>query len=103
MNNKRILDFSITGQQMKKEGDFSNIVSGTAGYLVASFTCSSEWSGCRMAAVFSRFDKEYPVPIINGKCQIPKEITVYKEWKVQLIGEREEYRIVTNKVEVKQI
>ena len=46
--------------------------------------------------------KEYPVPIMNGKCKVPDEITGYKRWKVYLVGEKAGYRITTNEVEVYQ-
>ncbi|NSE39780.1 hypothetical protein G4333_13810, partial [Dorea longicatena] len=52
--------------------------------------------------VFSRYDKEYPVPIVNGKCAVPDEITEYKRWKVYLVGVKDGYRITTNEVEVRQ-
>lgn len=58
--------------------------------------------GCKKAAVFSRYDKEYPVPIVNGKCAVPDEITGYKCWKVYLVGGKAGYRITTNEVEVYQ-
>lgn len=43
-----------------------------------------------------------PVPIVNGKCAVPDEITGYKCWKVYLVGGKAGYRITTNEVEVYQ-
>lgn len=40
---------------------------------------------------------------INGRCEVPEEVTGCKCWRVRLIGEREGYRITTNQVEVYQI
>ena len=74
----RILPFKVTGQNLSKDGDFSGIVAGTKGYLHTEYNFDSEWDGCKKAAVFSRYDKEYPVPIVNGKCAVPDEITGYK-------------------------
>lgn len=42
------------------------------------------------------------VPIVNGRCAVPDEITKYKRWEVYLVGERKGYRITTNEVEVRQ-
>lgn len=61
-----------------------------------------EWDGCRKAAVFLRYDKEYHVPIVNARCAVPDEITEYKRWKVYLVGVKDGYRITTNEVEVRQ-
>ena len=98
----RTLQFKVAGQSLSKNGDFSSIVAGTKGYLYTEYNFDSEWDGCKKAAVFSRYNKEYPVPIMNGKCRVPDEITEYKRWKVYLVGERKGYRITTNEVEVIQ-
>lgn len=98
----RILQFKVTGQNLSKDGDFSSIVAGTRGYLQTAYNFDGEWDGCKKAAVFCRYEKEYPVPIMNGKCKVPDEITEYKRWKVYLVGEKAGYRITTNEVEVYQ-
>lgn len=98
----RVLQFKVAGQSLSKDGDFSGLIAGTKGYLQTAYNCDSEWDGCRKAAVFSRYDKEYPVPIINGQCAVPDEITEHKRWKVYLVGEKAGYRITTNEVEVRQ-
>ena len=92
----------MAGQSLSKNGDFSSIVAGTKGYLYTEYNFDSEWDGCKKAAVFSRYNKEYPVPIMNGKCRVPDEITEYKRWKVYLVGVKDGYRITTNEVEVRQ-
>lgn len=98
----RTLQFKVAGQSLSKNGDFSSIVAGTKGYLYTEYNFDSEWDGCKKAAVFSRYNKEYPVPIMNGKCRVPDEITEYKRWKVYLVGVKDGYRITTNEVEVRQ-
>lgn len=98
----RTLQFRATGQNLSKDGDFSGIVAGTKGYMQTAYNFDGEWDGCKKAAVFSRYDEEYPVPIMNGKCRVPDEITKYKRWKVYLVGEKKGYRITTNEVEVLQ-
>lgn len=98
----RILQFKVSGQNLSKDGDFSGIVAGTKGYLQTAYNFDADWDGCKKAAVFLRYDKEYPVPIVNGRCAVPDEITKYKQWEVYLVGERKGYRITTNEVEVRQ-
>ena len=98
----RTLHFAVSGQNLSKDGDFSGIVAGTKGYLYTAYNFDGEWDGCKKAAVFLRYDKEYPVPIVNGKCAVPDEITEYKRWKVYLVGVKDGYKITTNEVEVKQ-
>ena len=98
----RTLQLKVAGQSLSKNGDFSSIVAGTKGYLYTEYNFDSEWDGCKKAAVFSRYNKEYPVPIMNGKCRVPDEITEYNRWKVYLVGVKDGYRITTNEVEVRQ-
>lgn len=98
----RTLQFKVAGQNLSKDGDFSGLIAGTKGYLYAAYNFDGEWDGCKKAAVFLRYDKEYPVPIVNGKCAVPDEITEYKCWKVYLVGVKDGYRITTNEVEVRQ-
>lgn len=98
----RTLQFSVSGQKLSTAGDHSGLIAGTKGYLYTAYNFDGEWDGCKKAAVFSRYEKEYPVPIMNGKCAVPDEITEYKRWKVYLVGERKGYRITTNEVEVYQ-
>lgn len=98
----RILQFRINGQKLSKDGDFSGLIAGTKGYLYAAYNFDREWDGCKKAAVFSRYDKEYPVPIVNARCAVPDEITEYKHWKVYLVGVKDGYKITTNEVEVRQ-
>lgn len=98
----RTLQFSVSGQKLSTAGDHSGLIAGTRGYLQTAYNFDGEWDGCKKAAVFLRYDKEYPVPIVNGKCAVPDEITGYKCWKVYLVGGKAGYRITTNEVEVYQ-
>lgn len=45
----RTLKFNTVGQTLRKnpDCDFSDLVSGTEGYLNAEFDFSSEWFGCK--------------------------------------------------------
>ena len=98
----RTLQFKVAGQKLSKDGDFSGLVAGTKGYLQTAYNFDREWDGCKKAADFYRYGKEYPAPIINGRCAVPDEIAQYNRWKVYLVGERKGYRITTNEVEVMQ-
>lgn len=100
----RTLKFIITAQSIQKDPDcdFSGIVSGTKGYLYAQFSFSEEWEGCRMAAVFSSLGKEYPRPVTEGKCVIPAEALTWDNFGVRVVGQRENYRITTNEIKIRQ-
>lgn len=100
----RQLRFIVTGQSIKKDSscDFSNIAKGTKGYLKALFDFDSDWNGCRKAAVFEKLQTKFPAPIINNECMIPEDALTWNYFNVSVVGEREGYRITTNKMEVKQ-
>lgn len=101
----RTLCFCISKQKIEKDEkcDFSGIVYGTKGYLMAEFCFDGEeWHGCRKAAVFEVLGKKYPVPIVKGRCEIPDKALEWKSFSVMVVGERDGYRITTNKVEVVQ-
>lgn len=100
----RLIKFIVNGQTIKPDPacDFKGIVKGTKGYLTAEFAFDKDWDGCRKAAVFTKLGKDYPVPVRNDKCKIPAEALTWANFFVQVVGEREGYRITTNKAEVKQ-
>lgn len=100
----RTLKFIVNGQELKKDPacDFSRIVKGTKGYLKVSFSLSSEWSGCKVAASFWKLNAEHAVPVIGNECEIPEEVLTYENFYVQLTGVRHGYRIKTTKVLVTQ-
>lgn len=100
----RTLKFNIIAQRIERDPtcDFSGIVSGTKGYLQAWFSFSSEWAGCKKVAAFYRLGKEYAVPIAGNICAIPAEVLTWSRFEVAVIGERDGYRITTNKIEITQ-
>lgn len=100
----RILRFRIEKQRISKSYgcDFSGIVKGTSGYLIASFSFSEEWDGCKKAASFWRLGKEYPALIINGQCEIPKEALTWDNFQVSVTGVCDNFVITTNKITVEQ-
>lgn len=100
----RTLRFIVTAQRVEADPgcDFSGLVPGTKGYLKARFTFSKEWVGCRKAASFWNFGKEYAALLVNNECEIPPEALTWKNFQVSVTGLRDGYRIKTNKVRVMQ-
>lgn len=99
----RILEFAVDGQKLSKKGDFSSIVRGTKGYLKCDFDLSAiDWSGYKVVAVFERRNKEFCVPVINGSCNVPDEVTDGSYFKIRIVGAKDTIRITTNKVLVSQ-
>ena len=100
----RLLNFNVNGQRIQKDPncDFDNIVAGTKDYLKAHFTFSPEWQDCKLVASFWRGSVEHAVFIVNGECMIPPEVLNGRTFQVSVIGQRDNYRITTNKVVVRQ-
>ena len=101
----RTLKFIVTGQHIEKDPicDFSGLVPGTKGYLRAAFVFDQEWSNCKKVAVFVKYGREFPAPIINGYCNIPPEVLTHGRFSLYVIGERSGgYRIPTSRIEVRQ-
>lgn len=104
MDNKRVLKFSVNQQIINRYAvcDFSGIVKGSEGYLIAMFIFSREWYNCKIAASFWSAGEEYAVPVKNGKCAIPAEALKRNQFYVSLTGVRDGYKITTNKLRVSQ-
>ena len=103
----RILRFIINDQIIKRDSncDFSNLVPGTEGYIQAEFIFSSDWNNTiRVAAFYSMTGQEYePQVLKDGKtCMIPAEALKQHSFKIQLIGKKNNFKIITNKVVVHQ-
>ena len=103
----RTIHFNVDKQTISLDPayDVSGLVPGTKGYLLANFSFSSEWDGCvKVAAFFSNLGKEYePRVLTNGtSCVIPPEALAKSVFKVQVIGQKGDYNICTNKTIVHQ-
>ena len=100
----RLLEFNVDSQHVQKDPncDFSGIVAGTENYLRAKFTFSDEWRDCKKAVSFWRGEKEHAVLLNNDTCNIPPEVLVGATFKVSVTGQRNGYRITTNKTIVRQ-
>lgn len=98
----RVLEFNVADQVLKPVGDFSNLVSGTSGYLKAKFNFSEEWIDCTIAVSFYSRGQEYAVILKDGSCEIPEEATARKVFYVRVTGVKKNYKITTNKICVRQ-
>ena len=100
----RTLEFNIDGQILSKGNDFSGIVRGTDGYLKCSFKFfGCDWSQCKIVVVFKGGSEEYAVPLkCDRSCAVPCEVTNRASFKVWVIGVKDNYRITTNKILVRQ-
>lgn len=103
----RTLRFIVDEQIIRKDPtcDFSNLVPGSKGLLVAEFSFTKEWDGCaKVAAFYSPLGREYPPRVLaDGKtCVIPFEALEKRAFKVQVIGQKSDLKLKTNKVTVSQ-
>lgn len=101
----RILRFVADGQRLKKQADcdFSGLVAGSKGYLMAKFTFSDDWSGCKKAASFWVGDREY-ADLLDGddSCVIPADALVGDMFEVSVIGVKPNYKIKSTRTKVRQ-
>lgn len=103
----KTLRFIVDDQiiQIDPTCDFSGLVPGSKGLLVAEFTFSKEWDGyAKVAGFYSPLGREYqPKSLYDGKCcVIPFEALEKRSFKIQVFGQKEDYRLRTNKVTVHQ-
>lgn len=103
----RILRFNVEGQIIKQDPncDFSGLVPGTEGYVQGEFSFSPEWGGCvKVAAFYSVLGQELGCALLkDGKsCVIPKEALKHRAFKVEIVGRKQNLKLITNKVEVTQ-
>lgn len=103
----RTLKFIVDDQIIKKDPscNFDGLVPGTEEYLQAQFSFSPEWKGCvKVAAFYSSIGAEHPLRILEdgATCMIPAEALKKRIFKIQVVGKRDDFKIVTNKVTVDQ-
>lgn len=98
----RRLLFSVDGQSLRKEGDFTGIIAGSRDYLTCHFgLTASDWLRAKKVAVFN--DK-YAVAVDEAcECRVPNEVTDRKSFKLRLIGQNGTVRIATNAVLIEQV
>ena len=106
-NAMRTLRFKVSGQELTRAPgcDFSNIIAGTSGYLLAAFEFGQDWDGTIRVAAFYPYLQSQEVGrlIKDGTCIVPDEITVNDAFKIGVVGQRENgQRITTNLITIKQ-
>ena len=103
----RTLRFIVKGQIITQDPkcDFSGLVPGSEGYIQAEFVFSPEWDGCaKVAGFYSNLGIEYEPQILKdgSTCRIPAEALKRRIFKVQILGQKKDYIIRTNKLAVEQ-
>lgn len=103
----RVLEFSVTGQQIEKRGDFSGLVAGSEQYMTAKFYFDREWAGKVKVAEFRRIDSKiaecFSEKITGNCCIVRTEVLHGKKWYVNVVGlGKDRMKLSTNRVEVKQ-
>ena len=103
----RTLKFIVDKQLITQDPtcDFSGLVPGTNGYVLACFSFSPEWDGCKkVVGFYSMMGTEYPPQWLkDGKtCAIPAEALVNKTFKMKVFGKKGDYKITTNKIKIVQ-
>lgn len=97
----RVLNFEVESQTLKKSGDFSNIVAGTKNYLVCGFSFNdTDWNQALKVAVFN---EDTAVPILNGSCKVPDNVTDRKSFKFYVVGRIGTVTIKTNQILIEQV
>lgn len=101
---QRVLSFIVEGQQIKKDPacDFTGLVSGTKGYYQAKFTFDREWKDYKKIAVFKTRNEAKYLPILNGMCNIPDEITSSMTYRVSVVGKNKDQSIPTTEILIRQ-
>ena len=96
----KTLRFRVLGQKLEAVDIPTDLVKGTSNYLQCAFTFEgADWIGCKVAA---EFGDGQAVPIINYSCMVPEDSAARQYFKFRLIGVREDFKIITNEIIIKQ-
>lgn len=100
----RVLSFIIEGQSIKKDPncDFTGLVSGTKGFYQAKFTFDKEWKEYKRIAIFKARNITKFIPIIDGTCPIPDEVTEHLNYRISVLGQNGSQSIPTTEVSIRQ-
>lgn len=99
------IDFLIENQTMRRI-DSTLIAANSQNYIEAGFSFDKSWNGFFKKAVFTKEKNSYCVPIEDGKCCVPYEVTDEGEFSVSAIGinsESPNIRATTNNVTIKVV
>lgn len=100
----RTLSFTIDGQKLSKNGDFSNIIRGSKGYLKCEFSFNgNDWDKHKLIAVFRTKEKECAVLLNPDRtCMVPDEVTDSSSFTLEMVGVSSNKKILTNKELIEQ-
>ena len=102
----RTLSFIVDGLIINKnpDCDFSDLVPGTTGYLVADFSFSNDWDDTVKVVAFFNKKGECPPQILkNGhSCMIPEEALIGSTFEICVLGKKQNMKLTTNKIKVVQ-
>lgn len=57
----------------------------------------------KVASFYDDEDNEHAVRITDGECEVPDEVTDGKYFKIKLFGKKDNMRISTNSIIVRQV
>ena len=103
----RTLKFIVDGQILKPDPncDFTGLIPGSANYIKAEFSFSSDWNGFMKAVEFTSalgisFEPQLRA---DGKtCIVPVNALARRVFKIRVTGKQGKKKMTTNKVEVVQ-
>lgn len=96
----KTLYFRASGQKLEATDIPNDLIKGTKNYLQCAFSFEGQdWTGCKVVA---EFNGSLAVPVTDYICNVPDEAAAKQYFKLRLIGVKDEYRIITNEVIVKQ-
>lgn len=102
----RVLEFTVTGQQIEKRGDFSGLVAGSEQYMTAKFYFDRVGRKSKSGGIppDRLEDRRMLFRKITGNCCIVRtEVLHGKKWYVNVVGlGKDGMKLSTNRVEVKQ-
>lgn len=102
----RTLDFKVDSQILTKDDlcDFTGLMPGTNEYLNARFSFSKEWDGCVKIVEFSSGGNEYAPQVLDSKnmCTIDSQVSDRVIFNIRVLGKKGTFKIVTNKISVRQ-
>lgn len=96
------LNFEVNGQSLKWLNNDAHLVKGSRKFLKCVFESSNELKEYRKIARFkARNDEEY-MPILDGKCIVPDNISDHRMFHVSVISIKDDQFIPTNEVTIRQ-
>lgn len=91
------LEFVVSGQTLTSSGDLSGIIRGSKNYLRAVVKFDDpDWMRCTgVVAAFKNRGSWVYVPINNGSCMVPDEVSDLRQLEFKLLGRTNTGGIIT--------